>query len=108
VQRAADCVIRAVSIAADRPYRVVHDDLDGGPGHNQDVNGVPEQVERKYLQFLGWKWHSMAIPPMTGRVVVVLTNPADARQHAIGVAIGTKRPNNHVAAVIDGTRSRHV
>lgn len=65
---AGDCVVRAVAIAAELPYRMVYDDLfilqrERRPRKNERQqsnrsprDGVFKDITRQYLAGLGWEW----------------------------------------------------
>ena len=65
---AGDCVVRAVAIATEQPYKVVYDALSEGcrtqrltkrskpKGSARDGVNVRRKWFRDYMQSLGWKW----------------------------------------------------
>lgn len=100
---AGDCVVRAIAIATDKPYKEVYDEINvlahgfraGSRGRKSGArNGVYRQVYEPYLKSLGWKWtptmhvgsgckvHLQANELPRGRIIV--------------------RLSRHLAAVIDG------
>jgi hypothetical protein len=102
---ANDCVVRAIAIAAEKPYREVYDALNGlakservgkhKSKKSSSRNGVFRTTYEKYLLSLGFKWNpTMSVGsgckvhlreteiPQTGRLVVAVSK--------------------HLTAVIDG------
>lgn len=103
--KAGDCVTRAISIAAQRPYSEVYEAINARSGKVRNKTrkatgkssarlGVYKQDYRPYLEALGWKWvptmaigtgckvHMRSDELPVGRIIVKLTR--------------------HLAAVIDG------
>lgn len=90
---AGDCVVRAIAIALDRPYKEVYDDLrDLAGGTPRD--GVYRKVYQRYLESKGWRW------------VAVMKIGAGCKVHLReGEVPGGRiivRLSRHLAAVIDG------
>jgi len=56
--RKGDCVVRAIAIAAERPYGLVRDELNDRACRLTDVvdGPVPREVYEPYLLELGWRW----------------------------------------------------
>ena len=52
-----DCAVRAIAIATEQDYKVVYDALKKLNGGKSCRNGTPKNVDKKYLQQLGWIWH---------------------------------------------------
>ena len=60
---AADCVVRAIAIATDRPYREVYNELWQEVASKSEVkrghsprNGVSKKAIKRYMESLGWIW----------------------------------------------------
>ncbi len=62
-----DCVVRAIAIATEKPYREVYDAINTAATYERNGkrkgnrrssarNGVYKNTERKYLESIGWKW----------------------------------------------------
>ena len=51
-----DCAVRAISIAMNRDYKIVYDDLKRLNDNKSCRNGTPNSVIRKYLIENDWKW----------------------------------------------------
>jgi hypothetical protein len=101
---AADCVVRSIAIATDRPYQEVYDAINGLAASMRQTKrargssartGVYRQVYDKYLRSLGWEFvPTMGIGtgcrvhlcdgelPMSGRIIC--------------------RLSRHMCAVVDG------
>src|SRR6516162_9670363 len=63
--RAGDCVVRAIAIAAQKPYREVYDAINAlaleergrkGRTRSSARSGVGRATYERYLRLLGWKW----------------------------------------------------
>jgi hypothetical protein len=99
-----DCVCRAISIAANLPYRDVYDALNQS-AHAERITkrrqrksnartGVHRTTVRKYLVSLGWTW----VPTMTiGSGCKVHLRPDELPPGRIIVKV-----SKHLAAVVDG------
>lgn len=92
VGRAGDCAVRAVAIAALRPYQLVYDEL-RQRSRRRPRHGVEKSALIRYLHALGWSQLRIAVGPLTaghvpaGRLVVELAGK-DPRE-------------GHLAAVVD-------
>lgn len=93
--RTGDCVVRAVAIATELPYRTVYDEIniwskkERGTGFRRRKSsartGVFTTTTRRYMENIGWKWtptmrigsgctvHLREDELPTGRIVVVLS-----------------------------------
>ena len=89
-----DCVVRAIAIAADLPYKKVYDDLYGLAG-SSPREGVKTKVYRSYLErTLGWVW----VPTMfVGQGCKV-----HLRQEELPGGRLVLRLSRHLTAMIDG------
>ena len=92
---AGDCVCRAIAIATGKPYDEVYRDLaqanKAAGGKASARNGLKRKVFEKYLNDLGWTWHSA--PKFEGR---------KARHSDMPDGVVIVRMARHVACVIDG------
>jgi len=98
-----DCVVRAIAIAAQKPYREVYDALHIAMKHPQGVrkgrstsprDGVPRKIYEPYLLSLGFKW----TPTMKigqGCKVHLLKEELPSGRLVVAVS-------KHLTAVIDG------
>lgn len=90
---AADCVVRAIAIAMDLPYKVIYEDLrrtlltyrQGSPR-----NGIPDDLMKRYLAKLGFRYKKIVSDTVT------LHKDELPKGKAIADLPG------HVSAVIDG------
>lgn len=117
---AGDCVVRAIAIAAELPYRQVYDDLhqlmkDRRPRKNERSSstsprdGVHKDVIRNYMEFLGWDWTpTMGIG--TGTTVHLLADElpggriiANCSKHSVAVIDGIIHDTHDPSR--DGTRA---
>jgi hypothetical protein len=90
--KAHDCVCRAIAIAAELPYRQVHDALHA-TGSSPDF-GVTKQTTRKFMAALGWTW----TPTMRiGSGCKVHLRDGELPNGRLVVKV-----SKHVVAVIDG------
>lgn len=53
-----DCAVRAIAIATGKEYIEVYGALKKLNKGKSCRNGTPKNVDKKYLQLLGWKWHA--------------------------------------------------
>src|SRR6266481_5863049 len=63
---AGDCVVRAITIATEKPYQEVYDTINAlakfertgkrKKGKSNARTGVYKQTYRKYLESIGWIW----------------------------------------------------
>lgn len=53
-----DCAVRAIANATGKDYKEVYDALKGLNNGKSCRNGTPKNVDKKYLQQLGWEWHA--------------------------------------------------
>lgn len=105
---AGDCVVRAIAIAAEVPYRQVYDDLKGIGENYTSIkrtkiaktmkasprNGVHRPVYQPYIQSLGFIWH----PTMhVGSGCVVHLKEDELPEGRLIVSL-----SRHMCAVIDG------
>lgn len=96
---AGDCVTRAISIATQKPYRQVYDDLNKLAKtmkcrRSSARTGIYRDVYEAYLKSLGWRWVScMSI----GTGVKVHLKADELPKGRI-----ICRLSKHVAAVVDG------
>lgn len=95
---AGDCVVRAIAIATEHPYREVYDALAavsrqmGGRGSARD--GVPRKVYDRYLSDLGWAW----VPTMmVGQGCTVHLRPEELPAGRLVV-----RLSKHLTAMVNG------
>jgi len=103
-----DCVVRAITIAAELPYKQVYDDLFEASREYKAKSrskaakrlspsprtGVYKEVFKPYLESLGWEWTpTMAI----GSGCQVHLRPDELPSGRIIVNL-----SRHIAAVIDG------
>lgn len=88
-----DCVVRAIAIALELPYKEVYNDLTKMQGSSVR-NGVFKKVSRKYLASKGWTW----IPKMT--IGSGCTTHLSADELPSGRIICSV--SRHLSAVIDG------
>lgn len=100
-----DCVCRAIAIATGLPYQRVYDDLNElgrrerrskqRRGKSSARTGVYKPTIRRYMESLGWQWHStMGIG--TGCQVHLRRDELPAGRLVVSVS-------RHTVAVIDGT-----
>lgn len=67
-ENVGDCVVRAICNATGKDYKEVYDAINvmaksekttkRKPGISSSRNGVYKSTWKKYLERLGWKWHS--------------------------------------------------
>ena len=88
-----DCVVRAIAIATELPYRKVYKDISMLNG-DTPRNGVRIKAVRKYMDILGWTW----IPKMT--IGSGCTTHLSADELPKGRIICNV--SRHLSAVIDG------
>ena len=113
-----DCVVRAIAIAAERPYMEVYDDLKSlakeerltkrQPRRSTVRNGVRKDTIRKYLSSQGWTWvptmkigsgcttHLRADELPSGRLIVAVS------RHLVAVINGELHDNHDSSR--EGTR----
>lgn len=101
--KVGDCVVRAISIATDKPYQEVYDAINELIRSKRQTkrmrrgsarNGVPHGIDREYLASLGWRW----IPTMqigSGCKVHLRADELPAGRLIVSVS-------KHLTAVIDG------
>lgn len=88
--RVGDCAVRAVAIAAGRPYQLVHDEL-RRRGHRHPRRGVAITTLVPYLLDLGWRQVRAPVGPFTaarlpaGRVLVELAGDHPWDGHLVAV-----------------------
>lgn len=102
-KKSGDCVCRAISIAAQKPYQEVYEELNtlamrerprGNKKRSNANNGVHKATIRKYMSNLGWKW----VPTMkvgSGCKVHLKKEELPAGRLVVSVS-------RHLVAVIDG------
>jgi hypothetical protein len=98
---AGDCVVRAIAIATDRPYKDVYDvlwaEIDSKSTvkrGNSPRNGVAKKAIKRYMESLGWTW----TPTMQiGSGCKVHLRADELPTGTIVVSV-----SKHVCAVIDG------
>lgn len=101
---AGDCVVRAIAIAAQRPYQEVYDAMNGLGAEERMTkrrrrrstarNGVHKPTTKRYLTSLGWVWHpTMAI----GSGCKVHLRAGELPMGRLVVSV-----SKHLVAVIDG------
>jgi hypothetical protein len=89
-----DCVVRAIAIAANMPYKQVYKDLYALSGKSPR-GGVEKRVYRKYLEGMGWKW----VPTMEfGKGCRVHLKSDELPDRCLIVSL-----SKHLAAVVNGT-----
>lgn len=94
---AGDCVVRAIAIATQLPYKQVYDDLHKmtkAKGHKSPRNGVRREIYEAYLKSLGWEW----VPTMKIGQGCKVHLRADELPRGRIIA----RLSKHVCAVVDG------
>lgn len=91
--KTGDCVVRAIAIALELPYKEVYNDLTKMQGSSVR-DGVDRKVSRKYLASKGWSW----IPKMT--IGSGCTTHLSAKELPSGRIICSV--SRHFSAVIDG------
>lgn len=102
--RAGDCVVRAIAIAAKRPYKEVYDSINllgksertgkRKRGKSSARNGVYKQTIKRYLESMGWRWTpTMAIG--SGCTVHLRADELPTGRLIVSVS-------RHTVAVIDG------
>jgi hypothetical protein len=100
--KARDCVVRAIAIATEKPYREVYDALfelnrkrQRGPGKASPRDaGTHRKTIRAYMESIGWKW----VPTMRigqGCKVHLRANELPAGRLVVSLS-------RHLAAVVDG------
>lgn len=57
-QDVGDCAIRAIANATGKDYKEVYDALKAINKGKSCRDGTPKNVDKKYLQQLGWQWHA--------------------------------------------------
>ena len=95
---AADCVCRAIAIAAERPYSEVYAELaaanKASGGKRSARNRIPKKVTREYLTARGWVW----VPTMKiGQGCTVHLTPDELPSGRIICSV-----SKHLCAVVDG------
>lgn len=98
---AGDCVVRAVAIATQRPYREVYDELSEACRRSRIKragrsarDGVPMPILKRYMDERGWKW----TPTMSIGSGTTVHLKADELPSGRIIA----RLSRHVVAVVDG------
>lgn len=110
---AGDCVTRAIAIATGLPYGQVYDDLfkaqvgwiatrrkprlnrAGNPHHASPRTGVFKEVQRAYLEGLGWTWTPTMSIGSGCTVHLAVGELPDVERLVVAVS-------KHTVAVIDG------
>lgn len=103
--KAGDCVVRAISIATEKPYREVYDAINHisreepahgffGTRRSSSRNGVYKSTIYKYMKSLGWKWTPTMGIGSGCRVHL------DSAQLPTGKLV--VKVSKHMVAVIDG------
>lgn len=96
---ASDCVVRAIAIATQQPYAVVHAEVDRLADEecfdgSDAEHGVKKPLRRRYIESLGWEWHpTMGIG--TGCKVHLRAGELPAGRLIVSVS-------RHLVAVVDG------
>lgn len=92
---ARDCVVRAIAIASERPYQMVHDELTYLNGTTAS-NGIKVQREwfKRYMQSLGFVW--------TPTMLVGQGCKVHLRDGELPMGRLVVNVSRHLVAVIDG------
>lgn len=102
--KAGDCVVRAISIATERPYKEVYDAINIESRQERPAKrttrrgdsrtGVYRKTYEHYLQSLGWKWHPCMSIGSGCRVHLTASELPPGRIIC--------RLSRHLVAVVDG------
>jgi hypothetical protein len=100
--RKHDCVIRAITIAAELPYNQVFEDL----GSPDTSDGIHWQTYHPYLRSLGWEPTSLTykkekVIPTTGRIIL------ESRFHVAAVIDGVVHDTQEPAALYEDIRAKY-
>jgi hypothetical protein len=92
--KADDCIVRAIAIAAEKPYREVYYALNAHRG----VRGlVKNNAARRYLKTLGWEWTPILFNRFLDKAHQVHLRADELPSGRLIVALP-----HHLVAVIDG------